>query len=276
MQPDELSTHGATGALWLFGVLALVVLVLAAQLAFGCGREARRARSVGPAPRLAGTALAAGAVALGSGLWAAMVRAVAGEPLGDAFGYRPLGLLRVWLGAVVLGAVVLAPPVRQPSRLAVLTGGALFGIGVPLLQSALIGAIEPDPGIEWGVPELVLAALVATIGATGGLRMVFRGEGRHGRHRHLLRWVAAGLVGIAVTIAQSLTLAGATLPSQAHALPSADPSQIIASTIAAIVVPAALLAGLMRLWLLRQTRGRSSGVAANAEPAGAKTRSSRL
>jgi hypothetical protein len=66
------------------------------------------------------------------------------------------------------------------------------------------------------------------------------------------------------------------MPSQISGLPSADPSQIIASTIAAVVVPAALLAGLIRLWLLRQTRGGTPVVPADRATAGAKTRSSRF
>lgn len=275
MPPVEPAAHGAEGVLWLFGVVALIVLVIAAQVAFGYGREARLARRIAPDPRRFGLALAAGAAALGSGLWAAMVLAMASEPWGLATGYHPLGLGLVWLGALALGGVVIAPVARDPSRLAVVGGGALAGIGVPLLQVALVAATDPDPGIDWGIPEAVLAAIVAALGTSVAIRIVFRGEGRHGRHRHLLRWAAAVLVGIAVTVAQNLMLAGAALPEPVLALASEQPSQLIAAAIAAVGVPAALAAGLIRLWILREARGRSPATPAPPAAAGRQTTPSR-
>jgi NO-binding membrane sensor protein with MHYT domain len=275
MPPAETPASGAEGVLWLFGAVALITLVFAAQVAFGYSREARIARRAEPDPRRFRLALAAAAAALGSGLWAAMVLGLASEPLGHSIGYRPLGLGLVWLAAVALGGVVLAPPARHPSRLATLGGGVLFGSGIPLLQAALLAAIEPDLGIVWGVPEAVLAALVGTIGATAALRIVFRGEGRHGRHRHLLRWAAAVLLGIAITLAQSLMLAGAALPDPMLALVPQQPSQIVATTIAAVVVPVALVAGLVRLWILRDGRARSRAAPAAPGAAGQPTTPSR-
>jgi NO-binding membrane sensor protein with MHYT domain len=274
MPPAEPATHGAEGVLWLFSVVALIVLVLAAQVAFGYGREARLARRVAPDPRRFGLALAAGAAAFGSGLWAAMVLAMATEPWGLTTGYHPLGLGLVWLGAMALGAAVIGPAARDPSRLAVIGGGLLAGIGVPLLQVALVAATDSDPGIDWDIPEAVLAVIVAALGSTVAIRVVFRGEGRHGRHRHLLRWAAAVLVGIAVTVAQNLMLAGAALPEQVLALGSERPSQLIAATIAAVVVPAALAAGLIRLWLLGEARRRPPVAADDSAAAGRKRRPS--
>lgn len=271
MPPAEAAAPGASSVLWLFNVVALIVVVLAAQLAFGYGREARLARQAPPDPRAFRRALAAGAAALGSGLWAAVVLVMASEPLDYAIGYRPLGLLLVWLGALLLGAAVIGPVVRQPSRLAVLGGGALCGIGVPGLQIALVSAAESDPGIDWGVPELLLAAMVATMGATVAMRIVFRGEGRHGRHRHPMRLAAAVLFGIAVAIAQSLTLAGAETMEQALELASDRTSRIVAATVAAVVVPAALVGGLIRLWTLRQARGLRWPAAPAAAAAGRRT-----
>jgi NO-binding membrane sensor protein with MHYT domain len=257
MQPTETTAHAAVSVLWMLGAAVPVLLLLAAQVALGYGREARRARRIEQDARRFRRVLAAGGAALGSGIWASMVLAVASEPVGYSIGFHTLGLLLTWIGALLLGVGPLALVARNPSWRSVGGGGALFGIGLPLLQVALLATIDPEPGIEWGVAKLVVAAWTAAIGTTAGLHIVFRGEGRHGRHRHLLRWVASGLVAVALTLCLNLVLSAAQLPGQEASLAAEELPAIVAAAIAGLVVPVALVAGLVQLWLLREARRRA-------------------
>ncbi len=167
MPPAETPASGAEGVLWLFGAVALITLVFAAQVAFGYSREARIARRAEPDPRRFRLALAAAAAALGSGLWAAMVLGLASEPLGHSIGYRPLGLGLVWLAAVALGGVVLAPPARHPSRLATLGGGVLFGSGIPLLWASS-GASPKPCSPRWSARSAQRPRCASYFGAKAG------------------------------------------------------------------------------------------------------------
>jgi NO-binding membrane sensor protein with MHYT domain len=257
MQPTEPAAQSAVSVLWMLGIAVPVLLLLAAQVALGYGREARRARRVEQDARRFRRMLAAGGTALGSGIWAAMVLTVTSAPVGYTIGFHPLGLLVVWIGALLLGVGPLALAARNPSLRAVAGGGAMFGIGIPLLQVALMGTIDLEPGIEWGPSKVVMASGIAAIGTAVGLHIVFRSAGRNGHHRHLLRWAASGVVAIAVTLCLNLVLSAAALPDQSASLAAEELPAIVAAAIAGLAVLAGLAAGLVQLWLLRDARRRA-------------------
>ena len=250
-QPAQLVSDGSS----LFVLAAFVAMLMAALVALGYGRHARHVRAEGGSARLALWMLAAASGALGSGVWAAMVLAVSGQSLGYAVGYRPVAAVALWIGAVVLAALALAPAAWKPRPSVVFGCGLVFGVGVALLQIGLVVAIDAEPGVVWDGAGLAFAPLVAAAGGTGALWIVFLGAGRRGKRRREWRWAAAGLVALAVVVAQDLVLTTAALAGQADSLARRGgiPASA-AAAVAGLAVPMLLVAGLADLWLRRETR----------------------
>jgi NO-binding membrane sensor protein with MHYT domain len=184
-----------------------------------------------------------------------MVLALSGQSLGYAVGYRPVIAVALWVGAVVLAALVLAPVAWKPRPLAAFGCGLVFGVGVALLQIGLVVAVDAEPGVVWDGAGLAFAPLVAAAGGTGALWIVFLGAGRRGKRRRAWRWAAAGLAALAVVVAQDTEDTTAALAGQADSLARRGgiPASA-AAAVAGLAVPMLLVAGLADLWLRREGR----------------------
>jgi NO-binding membrane sensor protein with MHYT domain len=228
--------------LWLLGA---ALAVLACHLALGYARRARR--QYGRAAR-AGS-VAAGALAWGTGIMAAMALSVASQPLAFVVGYSAALLAATWAGAVAIAAV---PPLLLAWRLqrsTALIGGAVFGVGVTAAEAGLLWAAGPLPGLVWRIDSLVLAACVASAGAAAALWMALVGPGRAGRQRHIWRGLAAVVGALGLMTGIELVQSAGDLATQIGSAHSGELSTATFTLIVALLAPVALvlLAGVLHL-----------------------------
>jgi len=228
--------------LWLLGA---ALAVLACHLAIGYARQARR--QTGRAG-LAGS-VAAGALAWGTGIMAAMVLSVASQPLAFVVGYSVALLAAAWAGTVALAAV---PPLLlawRPRRSSALIGGAVFGVGVTAAEASLLWAAGPLPGLVWRVDSLVLAACMASAGAAAALWMALIGPGRAGRQRRIWRGLATVIGALGLVMGIELVQSAGDLSTQIGSAHSGELTTAALTLIAALLAPAALalLTGMLHL-----------------------------
>lgn len=197
----------SSSVLWLLGLL---VMFMAAHVAFGYLRRARYAALPGRRLGFCGAA----ALALGTGMLGAMLLGVSSQALPYGIGYRPLTLLGAWALAVAGAALTWALLLRWPRPLSVVGSGLLLA-GVALgLQVLTIRSAGLRPGLVWKPEVVVLSALLASGGYSAALWAVTLGSGRSRRSAAAWRWGAAGLLAVAVVAGQELVLAAVDMLEQ--------------------------------------------------------------
>jgi len=242
---------GAESAIYLWP-LAAALLCLAAHVAIGYARHATRAQGM----RLRLGCLAAAALALGTGLWAAMLLGMA-TAAGYALGYSLWRLAAGWLVAQLAMLFALSWAVLWRSTPTVLLTALLVGAGMLATEATLVLAAGLVPGVNWNIALLIVALLLAPVGSVAGFFISFVGPGREGAHRKRWRWAAAALVAMAALASQELVMAAAAVSSQRGSIHMNGVPSAVACLLAAFAVPALLL---VMLFDLRARRARGAGV----------------
>lgn len=227
---------GADAAVYLWP-LAAALLWLAAHVAIGYARHGMRAQH----GRLRLGCLLTAALALGTGLWAAMLLGMATAAT-YPLGYSPWRLAVGWGVAVLAMLFALAFTVLRRSTPTVVLTAVLVGVGMLAAQATLVLAAGLVPGGNWSLALLIVAVLLAPVGSLAAFVITFVGPGRDGARRKRWRWAAAALVAIAAMAGQELVMAAAGVSTQRGSihmnsgLPSA-----VACLVAVFVVPALLV-----------------------------------
>ena len=218
-------------------VMAFVVMLLAAHVATGYTLHALR----DPRPPVRWGLRAAAAVALGTGLWAAMVLGLSTEAQSYAIGFSVNGVAAAWAGAVLAAALALAPWALGQRLSIAVASGALLAAAALATEVLLVRSTGLQPGVAWRADALVLAPLLAASGCIGGFWLAFIGPGHHGRRRRRWRWLAAAMLAFAVVIAQDLVLVAAGVASQTASEHQAELSAMTACLVAGLGAPLLML-----------------------------------
>ena len=229
-----------TWAAWM--VLAFVIAVVGAYVAFDLAKRLQTTR-----PRVARLWLGGAALGLGTGLWSAQTIAVAALPPAFTIGYHPWLAFAAWgLAVGVSGAALAAAGARVVTPLRVALGAAALGLGVPLVQMLVLGALGLRPGVQWHWAQLALASAAAGLGSAVALGLFFKASAGTDRSA-VLRHVAAALVmGAAIVLGQHLALAAAGLDRQTISVyEPMVPSAVLTvlASVGSLVLLAAMLAG---------------------------------
>ena len=119
---------------------------------------------------------AAGALAMGSGVWAMHFVAMLGFEAGIALGYRTDLTLLSWVAACLAATVALrVAACERVSALTILGASLSMAVGICAMHYLGMAAVAFSPGIVWSRPLVVASALVAwTVSATALLIFVDR------------------------------------------------------------------------------------------------------
>jgi NO-binding membrane sensor protein with MHYT domain len=235
----------------LLWVLAAVVMALAVHVALGYLRFATREAR----PR--GKALQAGfaALALGSGIWSAMLLGLASQALNYALGFSAFGLLAAWGVAVLVGALSLGLLLASMRPAVVVGAGALAAAGALFTQMLLVRALGLAPGLVWHYDALAVAAPVAASGCIGGLWLAFLAAGRSSPQRRRWRWAAAAMMGLALIGGQELVMAAAAMGTQKASLYLNQVPGEATCLVAGLAVPLVMLGLLLEQRMRRYAPG---------------------
>ena len=218
-------------------VAAFVVLLLAAHVATGYTRLSVRETR----PLMRWVSRACAAVALGSGLWAAMVLGLTGEAQSYALGFNGIEAAGAWAVAVLATALALAPWALGPRPVIAGVSGALLAAAALVTQMLLVRATGLQPGVTWRAEALALAPLLAASGCIAGFWVAFIGPGQRGRLRRRWRWLAAAMLTFGVVVAQDLVLVAAGIAAQNTSEHHAALSAMKACLVAAMGAPLLML-----------------------------------
>lgn len=221
----------------LLTVVAFFVLLLAAHVATAYTRHGLRE----PRPPMRWVFRTAAAVALGTGLWAAMVLGLSAEAQAYAIGFSGVGAAGAWAGAVIAAALALAPWVRVQRLAVAVASGVLLAVAALATQMLLVRATGLQPGVTWRAEALALAPLLAASGCIAGFWLAFIGPGQRGRLRRRWRWLAAAMLAFAVVIAQDLVLVAAGIAAQTASEHHAELPAMTACLVAGLVAPLLML-----------------------------------
>lgn len=174
-------------------VLSILIAALASYVAIEfAGRifERREQR---------GRWLAAGAIAMGSGIWAMHFVGMAAFTLPIPVSYDLAITVFSWLAAVAVSALALHLVSRGPLSVATVSLGALaMGAGICVMHYAGMGAMRMDPGLGYDMPWLVTSVLIAVGASAAALVIVARLRTVRSWRDVGLRTSAAAVMGLAV------------------------------------------------------------------------------
>lgn len=174
-------------------VMSILIAMLAAYVAIEfAGRifERREQR---------GRWLAAGALAMGSGIWAMHFVGMAAFTLPIPISYD-LGItVASWLAAIAVSALALWLVSRGPLSAATVAGGALaMGAGICVMHYAGMGAMRMDPGLGYDALWFGVSVLIA-VGASAAALVIVAALRKVRSWRDVgLRAAAAVVMGFAV------------------------------------------------------------------------------
>lgn len=232
--------------------LAAALLWLSTHVSLGYARHGARALGL----RLRLGCLAAAALALGTGLWGAMLLGMASAS-SYALGYSPWRLSAAWGVALLTMLFALAWIVFRRSTPTVVLTALLVGAGMLAIQATLVLAAGLVPGASWSLALLIVALLLAPVGSVAGFLVSFVGPGRDGQQRKRWRWAAAALIAMAALAGQELVMAAASVSSQRGSIYSGGVPSAVACMLAVFMAPAMLLVMVVDL---RVRRARGDGV----------------
>lgn len=116
--------------------------------------------------------LVAGALALGTGIWAMHFVSMIAFELPHELGYDLELTLLSWAFAVLASGIALASTIRITlSVRRLLTGAAVLTVGMASMHYAGMFAMRIKPGIEYETASVVLSLAIAFVGATVALRI---------------------------------------------------------------------------------------------------------
>ncbi|MDP3083566.1 MAG: hypothetical protein Q8N44_07735 [Rubrivivax sp.] len=234
MSEDATSLPETTPLLWL---LAWLVAALAAWVAMRSMREARRARGAGAAAHVV-----AGSLALGSGIWAAMVIGISSQAWAFPIGFRQPLALGAWALALLLSAPAVTWMGVRPRRRVAFGCGLLLALAALAVQALLLQSMGFDPGLHWRSPGLAMAPLTTALGSTAALGIAFIGPGRSGRSggsgiwRKLWRLLAGVLFGLALVLGQDMLMEGGRISAQVASAHHAELPALLLSVAATLLV----------------------------------------
>ena len=167
--------------------------------------------------RLAARWWIAGALAMGSGVWAASFTALMSMTLPIALGYG-VGLTAVsWLAAVLASAAALFAASRDRLTWPRLWIAALaVGAGFAAMHFLGVAALDMAPALRWS-PQLVIGTVVVAIAASAtALEALVLA--RRARRGHGFRVASAAIVGALVCAIHVVGMAAASFPADAFCL----------------------------------------------------------
>ncbi|MFJ1591307.1 MHYT domain-containing protein [Kitasatospora albolonga] len=178
-------THGPA-----IPVLAFLAAGLGAALGLRCSiRSLRTARSFRAGP------LALGALSIGSGIWTMHYVAMTGFTVEEAplSHDKPFILGGLAVAVVMAGIGLFIVGYRGVTRMALITGGTLTGLGIASTHYLGMAGIRFPGHFTYETPLVVLSVLIATTAATAALRAALSA-------RVLLSGLGAGvMMAVAVT-----------------------------------------------------------------------------
>ena len=192
--------------LWIGVSLALTLM--SAQLAFAWVDPAG---AFGRPQKL--HSLLGAAVSLGTGIWAAQGVATLDPPGAAEAGYPGWSQALIWLAAVLVGIAAFAwADVRRAWLAPWIT--AAIGLGCAIVALQALGALAAgwQPGKEWRMLPLMLAAVFSVAGCLAAFRLVREVRGRSLRGALWVRLAASGVLGGTIVLSQQCVRAAGHLP----------------------------------------------------------------
>ncbi|MCZ6752981.1 MAG: protein kinase [Acidobacteria bacterium] len=176
--------------------LSILIASLAAYSAFGLAERI----SASGKPAVRRLWLAAGAVAMGLGVWAMHFIAMLAFRLPVPVNYDVLTTLLSILPAIVAAGIVLLATTRaRTGRPRLLLSGALMGIGIGTMHYTGMAAMRMAAVMLYDPVLFVLSLIVAFLLATAALYTKLLASGRNGHSRHYrTKLAAASIMGLAI------------------------------------------------------------------------------
>lgn len=237
--------------LWALGGL---VAALAVHLAQGWVRMAQR----GTGLRREWRALLLAAAVLGLGLSSALELGMHALPLPFPVGYRWLAVALLVPAAVLACApavvVVLLAARGAWANTLLLASGALLAFAALVLQAGWVWAAGFRPGVLWRVELVAAAAVLVAVGMGLAQWLGHAAAFQASRRRVLWRVGAAALAALTLMSGQQLMALAAGLQAQSVSSYTGELSGTVLSLVCGVVVPLALVALILDLWLRRHQR----------------------
>lgn len=239
--------------LWALGVF---VAALAMHLGQSWVRRAQRGESL----RHEWRGLLLAATVLGLGLTSAVELGMQAQALSFPVGYGWLAVAAL-LPAAVLACAPAVLAAAYSARTAVLFGsGALLALAVLALQAGWVWAAGFRPGVLWRVEFVAAAAVLATVGLGLAQWMALAPVFQSSPRRSMWRIAAAALAALALMAGLQLMSLAAGLHTQGASSHSGELPGTMMSLVCGVIVPLALVALMLDLWLRRhQHRQRGHG-----------------
>lgn len=244
---SDSSTAEFSMLLWLLGAL---VMALAAHLSNGWVR--RKQLSAALLQHWPALLLAAGA--LGTGLCAAMVLCMQAEALSFPVGYRVVVALGLLAGAFVgCIPVVLLQALSARSWMLVLSGVLLAAVATGL-EFGWVWAAGFRPGVLWRNELVGGAVVLQVLGLSVAAWLSFSEASQASDRRLMWRLGAVSLAALTVMGGQTVMLLAAGVLGQRGSVYQSEMPGTVLSLVFGVLVPLALAAMSLDLWLRRQQR----------------------
>jgi hypothetical protein len=248
--------------------LAAVVYWLAAHVALGALRDARREPTLSAMRR---PLLVAG-LALGTALCAGFVVSLSSLGLRLMLGFRVDAAFGLLLLSALCGVAIAAWVALRPGLSGWLAGGLALAVLATGVQAGWLAAAGFRPGLPWPGKYLAAASVLMAAGCAVALKLAFSEGAMQGRLR--LRWRLAASILLALTwlAGQEVMIGGAALATQVGSLYQQQLTAPLLSLVAGTLVPLLLLlAALDQAQQRRQRRhlDRHRAAQGNSTPAAA-------
>ncbi|MEV7086460.1 MHYT domain-containing protein [Streptomyces sp. NPDC093085] len=165
--------------------------------------------------------LALGAASIGSGIWTMHFIAMTGFVVAEApVGYdRPTTFASLVVGIVMVGIGIFIVGYRAATRLALLTGGTITGLGIATMHYLGMAGMRLDGGrIDYDLLSVALSVVIAVAAATGALWVVVSRRG------FLASLAASVVMGAASTGMHYTAMAGVHVHLEATGGPGGEPA----------------------------------------------------
>ncbi|MEV6276187.1 MHYT domain-containing protein [Nocardia sp. NPDC051832] len=219
---------------WVTPLMAYLMSILGALLGLQCAVRARQQGQV-----RSGWLVAAAVAIGGAGIWSMHFIAMLGFSIeGAEIRYNVLLTLFSAVTAIVVVGIGLFIVIRpQPTVPALLSGGAITGLGVAAMHYTGMYAMKSNAHLTYDLPRVGLSVLIAVVAATVALWFALRVNG-------IGATIAAALImGVAVSGMHytGMTSMHAQHTGQTAAPSGADPAQLLAPLILLISIATMLL-----------------------------------